>query len=184
MGLLLWSDGKKSACNAADQVWSPSQEDPAFFIPWKLLPATISYDWSGKVAYVTYVLQPGHACGWDLLGVPFLRRKVNWKANYGLLLQCVQFMGIYFLSHIASGVEKNPEERGLERAMMKCDTFLHARILTNRGDGTELPTAMWVEVLSYFSWLLTEWLKSLEVVLGLCDIQMHNNEAKPLLHSI
>ena len=126
MGLLLWSDGKKSACNAADQVWSPSQEDPAFFIPWKLLPATISYGWSGKVAYVTYVLQPGHACGWDLLGVPFLRRKVNWKANYGLLLQCVQFMGIYFLSHIASGVEKNPEERGLERAMMKCDTFLHA----------------------------------------------------------
>ena len=52
--------------------------------------------------------------------------------------------------------KKNPEERGLERAMMKCDTFLYAGILTNRGDGTELPTAIWVEVLIYFSWLLTE----------------------------
>ena len=39
---------------------------------------------------------------------------------------------------------------------MKCDSFLYGGILTNSGDGTELPTAVWVEVLSYFSWLATE----------------------------
>ena len=81
---------------------------------------------------------------------------MNWEANYGLILQCVQFVGIYFLSHIASVIEKNSEERGLEREMMKGNTFLYAGILKNSGDGPELPTAMWVEVLSYFSWLLTE----------------------------
>ena len=80
---------------------------------------------------------------------------MNWKANCGLLLQCVQFTGIYFLSQLASVIEKSPEERGLG-VMMKCDSFLYGGILTNSGDGTELPTAVWVEVLSYFSWLATE----------------------------
>lgn len=38
--------------------------------------------------------------------------------------------------------------------MMKHDTFLRVGILKNSGDSTELPAAVRVEVLSYFSWLL------------------------------
>lgn len=58
-------------------------------------------------------------------------------------------MGIYFLSHIASMIEKSSERR-----MIEYDTFLHKGIIKNIGDGIELSAAMWAEVLNYFSWIL------------------------------
>lgn len=38
--------------------------------------------------------------------------------------------------------------------MVEPDTFLLAGMLKNSGEGSKLPTATQVEVLSYFSWLL------------------------------
>lgn len=94
----------------------------------------------------------------DLLGIPFLRRReVNWKANCGLLLQCVQFTGIYFLSHLASVIEK-AQKRGLG-VMMKCDTFLYGGILTNSGDGTELLQLCGLRFWAISPGYPTEWLK-------------------------
>lgn len=74
---------------------------------------------------------------------------MTWKAFPELLLQCGQFMGIYFLSHTASMIEKSSERR-----MIEYDTFLHKGIIKNIGDGIELSAAMWAEVLNYFSWIL------------------------------